>query len=258
MATDFTNKITTFPGGLIPTLADTPLDIRTRVETEADILSIPKPYIGMVVYVKDTGKRFEVLTLKDKKQGLKVVKNAAVNTYRELIIDLSNYATKDDISRIDTDLEALKNVDLSSLHTHNNKNILDNITEVDINTWNAKSDFSGSYNDLTDTPTIPTKVSELINDLSLATETFVSNKIAEAQLAQGEIDLSGYATKDDLSKYVSTEELEINLTDYVKLTDLEAKKYATKEYVDDRISNHDHNVMTEADADEMMNNLYVK
>ena len=49
-----------------PKSIDTPLDIRTRVETEKDILSIPSPYIGMVVYVKDTGKRFEVLTLKDK------------------------------------------------------------------------------------------------------------------------------------------------------------------------------------------------
>lgn len=252
MATDFTTNLTNFPGGLTPESADTPLDIRTRVETEADIMTIPKPYIGMVVYVKDTGKRFEVLSLKDKRQGLKVIKNAAVDTYRELIIDLSNYATKDDISRINTDLEALKNVDLSSLHTHNNKNILDNITEVDINTWNAKSDFSGSYNDLTDTPTIPTKVSELINDLSLATETFVSNKIAEAQLAQGEIDLSGYATKDDLSNYAQLSDL----TNYVTNTKLESYNYADISYVDNQIATHNHPTITEADADDIVKNIY--
>ena len=98
MATDFTTNLTNFPGGLTPESADTPLDIRSRVETEADILSIPKPYIGMVVYVKDTGKRFEVLTLKDKKQGFKVVKNGAVDTYRELTVDqdLSHLASKAD------------------------------------------------------------------------------------------------------------------------------------------------------------------
>lgn len=45
---------------------------------------------------------------------------------------------------------------------------------------------------------IPTKVSELANDSSFATETFVTNKIAEASLSGGEVDLSGYATKDDL------------------------------------------------------------
>ena len=30
------------------------------------------------------------------------------------------------------------------------------ITSTDISNWNGKSDFSGSYNDLTDKPTIPT------------------------------------------------------------------------------------------------------
>ena len=38
------------------------------------------------------------------------------------------------------------------------------ITAADITGWNAKSDFSGSYNDLTNKPTIPTAVSELEND----------------------------------------------------------------------------------------------
>ena len=51
----------------------------------------------------------------------------------------------------------------------------------------AGSNFSGSYNDLTDIPT------------NLATESFVANAIAEAQLSGGEVDLSGLATKDDLA-----------------------------------------------------------
>jgi len=38
------------------------------------------------------------------------------------------------------------------------------ITSQDINNWNNKSEFSGNYNDLNDTPTIPTKTSELLND----------------------------------------------------------------------------------------------
>ena len=48
------------------------------------------------------------------------------------------------------------------------------ITEEDITKWNGKSDFSGSYNDLTDKPTIPTvptKVSELDNDSGFITAT---------------------------------------------------------------------------------------
>lgn len=38
------------------------------------------------------------------------------------------------------------------------------VTEQEKQTWNNKSDFSGSYNDLTDTPTIPTTLSQLSED----------------------------------------------------------------------------------------------
>lgn len=49
----------------------------------------------------------------------------------------------------------------------------------------------------------------------LATESFVTNKIAEAQLAGSDIDLSGYATKDDI------------------------KEFATEQFVSDMVSNID-------------------
>ena len=249
MTTDFITNLTNFPGGLAPESADTPLDIRIRVETEADILSIPKPYIGMVVYVKDTGKRFEVLTLKDKKSGLKVIKNAAVDTYREII---SNFIIVNTIEQRDAYLDQglirpgmvvyildtqkeyryINNIwkeipnDLVNGHEHENKDVLDSITIQDITNWNAKSDFSCSYNDLTDLPVVPTKFSDLTNDMNLASESFVLNAI-------GEIDLSKYVLLEDLQE-----------------------AYATKLYVDDRISNHDHIVMDENDINEIFNKLY--
>ena len=45
---------------------------------------------------------------------------------------------------------------------------------------------------------IPTNISELTNDAHYASEAYVSNKIAEAQLGGdgGTIDLSGYVTKE--------------------------------------------------------------
>ena len=51
---------------------------------------------------------------------------------------------------------------------------------------------------------VPTKTSQLENDAGFATETFVKNKIANAQLGGegSDIDLSGYATKDDLTNKV--------------------------------------------------------
>ena len=105
MATDFTTRATTFPGSLIPASANTPLDVRTVVETEVDIMSIPKPYIGMLIYVKDVGKRFEVLTLKDVKKGMTIIKNGAVNTYKEFG---SEFATKTELAETDADVTTLE------------------------------------------------------------------------------------------------------------------------------------------------------
>ena len=93
MATDFNKNAVSSTGGFKPSSVDTPIDIRARVETEADILTIPKPYIGMVIYARDTGKRFEVLSLKDGKIGVLTVKNGLVNEYREL-----PYATKEEVA----------------------------------------------------------------------------------------------------------------------------------------------------------------
>ena len=142
--------------------------------------------------------------------------------------------------------------DLSAVHSHDNKDVLDGITSTDISNWNAKSDFSGSYKDLTDLPTIPTKLSELENDTPYATEAYVLNKIAEAELNDKEVDLSGYATIDQLSNYVQY----VDLTNYVSWTDLEAEGFATTTYVDNLIATHEHDTMTETDADDIINNLY--
>ena len=50
---------------------------------------------------------------------------------------------------------------------------------------------------LPDYPTVPTNVSSFTNDANYASETFVTNKIAEASLSGGEVDLSGYVTKEN-------------------------------------------------------------
>ena len=89
------------------------------------------------------------------------------------------------------------------------------ITETELNEkgyLTEHQDISGKANK----SDIPTKTSQLTNDSGfitevpseyitetelnskgLATESFVSNKIAEAQLQQGEVDLSNYQTKTD-------------------------------------------------------------
>ena len=127
----------------------------------------------------------------------------------------------------------------TELHTHNNKDVLDVITQEKINEWNSKSDFSGDYNDLINKPTIP------ILD-GYATESYVKNAIADAQLnggsGSGGIDLSGYATKDELNAKANVSDIPTKTSqltndskfltsvpsEYVTETELNAKGYLTQ------------------------------
>lgn len=91
-----------------------------------------------------------------------------------------------------------------------------------------------NYDDLNNKPTIPTKTSELTNDNKFASEHYVLNKIAEASLGGGdtEIDLSGYATKDDLLLKADKAHTHSQyLTEHQDISHL-----STKEYVDNAIN----------------------
>ena len=84
-------------------------------------------------------------------------------------------------------------------HTHDNKSVLDVITGEKVSDWDNKSDFSGSYNDLSDKPTIPkadgTTITadedgtlhgattvECDTELSDTSENPVQNKVIKAQI----------------------------------------------------------------------------
>lgn len=52
------------------------------------------------------------------------------------------------------------------------------VTDTEKATWNSKSEFSGSYNDLTDKPTIPTNNNQLTNGAGYVTQTEIDNAVA--------------------------------------------------------------------------------
>ena len=111
-----------------------------------------------------------------------------INELKEGNINLSNYVTKDELS---------EKADKSELHSHNNKSVLDGITSNKIIEWDNKSVFSGNYNDLTNKPTIPTKVSELTNDESYLTS------IPDDYVTDSELNSKGYLTEhQDISNRV--------------------------------------------------------
>ena len=80
-------------------------------------------------------------------------------------------------------------------HEHENKAVLDDITLVRMNTWDSKSDFSGSYNDLTNKPEIPSIE-------GLATQEFVETRIREA--AKPNFDFKIHMVPQNVEPYVTT------------------------------------------------------
>ena len=92
----------TIAGALIPSTADTPIDRRTRVSSEASIAAIENPYIGMHIFVSGTGREYVVKSLKSKTIGALEVQNAAVDRYE--VVPQSS-----DINGINSRIAALEN-----------------------------------------------------------------------------------------------------------------------------------------------------
>lgn len=119
-------------------------------------------------------------------------------------VDLSNYATK---AELPTKVSQLQND--SNFITREevpNQDLSEYITESELN---AKG-YLTQHQSLA----------------GYATEAFVTNKIAEAQLSGGSgnvIDLSGYATKDDIKNFITEVPSE-----YVTETELNSKGYLTQ------------------------------
>lgn len=73
------------------------------------------------------------------------------------------------------------------------------VTTAQTAAWDAKSNFSGSYNDLTDKPTIPSKTSDLTNDSNFATSGYVDASVS------GKTDTSAFtAHTSDTTIHVTT------------------------------------------------------
>lgn len=58
---------------LIPATANSPLDARTVVAALADLVNIENPYVGLEVYVAETGKKYRVTTLSSRTIGTQTV-----------------------------------------------------------------------------------------------------------------------------------------------------------------------------------------
>ena len=86
--------------------------------------------------------------------------------------------------------------------------------------------FSGSYEDLTEKPTIPERFSQLEDDL-------------------------GLVTKGDLDEFITG----ADLTNYVTYDALQQMDFATVNYVDTQIATHEHMVISDNELNEIVENI---
>ena len=147
-------------------------------------------------------------------------------TNKPTIPSLNGYATEqyvnEEIEKIDVTEQLTDYAKKSELHSHNNKTVLDGITSAKITEWNNKSTFDGNYNNLTNKPTIPTKVSELTNDEGYLTS------IPSEYITESELNSKGYLTEhQDISGKVD------KVDGHSLVSDTEISRLATLENYDD-------------------------
>ena len=127
-------------------------------DAKAELTDIPTADISANTSARHTHSNKDVL---DEISSEKVSSWDGKSTFSGNYNDLTN---KPNIPTVPTsEISANTN----ARHSHSNKTVLDDITSDKVSEWNGKSTFSGSYNDLTNKPTIPTIPEALKNPYAL-------------------------------------------------------------------------------------------
>ena len=185
MATEFSygGEQIVSSGPFKPAGKDMPVDARARVEAYADIASIPNPYIGLRITVK-------VDETNSNKMTDYIVKSLKANS-----VGIANTVIDEVVRFVDY-------LGVSSSGGGTSAGTGEGLTSEQAQQLQTAYEHSQSVH--VQASDIPSKTSDLTNDSNYATETFVTSKIAEAQLGGGEADLSAYATKAYADNAVST------------------------------------------------------
>ena len=170
-------------------------------------------------------------------------------------VDLSNYVTKSDIANFVTKdevpsveglaseqyvIDRINEINIPSVEglattTYVDEKVaeikvpsIDNLAtkeEIEgVKTWVNEQGFLTEHQDLSDYA----KKEDLPSVEGLATETFVMTKIAEAELNDKEVDLSGYATKEDIANLASKEEVAAVVEGYATETWVNEQGFLTE------------------------------
>ena len=177
MSTDFTNNNTTIStsGGLQPTTRNTPLDVRTRVNSKADIESIPNPFVGMKIIVlqdeTNNNEMTEYVVISLKADNLRIA-DSKVN---EVVL------AKDFLGVSSASGSGITSEQVQQLNTAYTHSQTPHVQQSDIPTKTSQltndSGFITEHQDISnkaDKSEIPTKTSQLTNDSNFISSIYFS------------------------------------------------------------------------------------
>ena len=175
MATDFSygKKQILSSGPFKPSGKNMPVDARTRVEVYADIESIPNPFIGMRITVladETNSNKMTDYIVKSLKANASGIADMAINEVVRYV-DYLGVSGGSSGGGTGAGLTTEQAQQLQVAYEHS-----------------QTEHFSGSYNDLSDKPIIPTQTSELENNSGYLTS------IPEEYITETELDAKGYLT----------------------------------------------------------------
>ena len=111
-----TNKIIT-GGGIMPSTIDTPGDVRTRVQTFADIAFIDNPFVGMEVWVIDEEKEYRIKKLVPKVVGGIEIPNGAIAIEdTEAVVDVKKELIAEAVAEAETAIRSKAKVEGETLY----------------------------------------------------------------------------------------------------------------------------------------------
>ena len=146
---------------------------------------------------------------KDTTDALLAAKADTASTYTKSEVDdlIPDISGKQDISGMTAYTTTSTTNVLRNTVTAHTANTSVHVTAAEKETWNNKSDFSGSYNDLTNKPTIPvvpTNVSDFTNDAGYITIDAISGK-ADTSAVTEAISAATSGKADSNAVYTKTE-----------------------------------------------------
>lgn len=186
--------------GTIEVLADAPADARLQVKTVAELTasgSFPYKYVGMIVSVEATQDAYMLIGSDPtvpanwRKMGESQVR--AMSDLSD--VDVTNIQDGEILKWDATNREWVNAEDSGGVSDYADLTSKPSINNVTLSGNKTTSDLGISYNDLTNKPTIPTKVSDLTNDSGFITDADVPTKTSDLTNDSGFITSSSVPTK---------------------------------------------------------------